>query len=87
MVKPEQFDHLHLVYDFTVPLSILSISKYKWSLVFKYLQKPIMFTLLVRKGWKIKLGEFQINQKYYVKYSKSVNPESLKNDTKKTLSN
>ena len=51
MVKPEKFDHLHLVYHFTVPLSILSISKYKWNLVlpFKYLQKLIMFTLFARK--------------------------------------
>ena len=27
MVKPEQFDHLHLVYHFTVPLRILIMSQ------------------------------------------------------------
>ena len=26
MVKPETFDHLHLVYDFTVPLRIYSVN-------------------------------------------------------------
>ena len=61
MVKPEKFDHLHLVYHFTVPLSILSISKYKWNLVlpFKYLQKLIMFTLFARKVEKSSWESFK----------------------------
>ena len=51
MVKPEKFDHLHLVYHFTVPLSMYellvdtSYQRIKYE-IFKYLQKNELIFLV-----------------------------------------
>ena len=41
MVKPEKFDHLHLVYNFTIPLSMLLTLFFYFGFL---LSKPIFGT-------------------------------------------
>ena len=43
MVKPEKFDHLHLVYHFTVPLNHFLISCINLKLLLLHLKEMFFF--------------------------------------------
>ena len=47
MVKPEKFDHLHLVYHFTVPLNHFLISCINLKLLLLHLKEMFFFKLLL----------------------------------------